>query len=159
MTKKQIAIMVVFAMLLSLVVFFATVMTTTWYVKQDPAPDMLSMVTEVFLPKSNASEQAHYYPLDKLVLNVKGNRKSHYVMLEMAIKTYQPDSIEQIDQYQPLIFNTMLQFFSNKNYQELQQQPLLALQQEVTATLKQAFVNTPIVADIDDVLFTKYVIQ
>ncbi|MEF1341376.1 flagellar basal body-associated FliL family protein, partial [Vibrio rotiferianus] len=100
------------------------------------------------------------HPLDKVVLTIKGKKQTHFVMLELAVETRNPERIQDIDNYMPMIQNSLLKLFSDKTFDELQQSGAIeALQKEVKETLLLSFAETSIVRDIDDVLLTKYVVQ
>ncbi|OEE58429.1 flagellar protein [Enterovibrio norvegicus FF-454] len=101
-----------------------------------------------------------FHALEKIVLSVKGNRQTHFVMLELAVETRHPERIEAIDGYMPMVQNALLKLFANKHYDDLQKDGAVeTLQEEVKQTLLLAFAKTDIVRDIDDVLLTKYVVQ
>ncbi|WP_318443615.1 flagellar basal body-associated FliL family protein [Photobacterium leiognathi] len=148
-------------LLISIIVAVVTFSTTLWYSQQNTStPNIGTWFTKVFQSGPEATAQPVFHPLDKVVVSVKGERQTHFVMLELAVQTHYPERIKQIDNYMPLVRNALLKMFSKKRYEELQnQQTIEQLQQEVKQTLTDAFANTTIARDIDDVLFTKYVIQ
>ncbi|NMV28211.1 flagellar basal body-associated FliL family protein, partial [Vibrio parahaemolyticus] len=106
------------------------------------------------------SKGPSFHPLDKVVLTVKGKKQTHFVMLELAIETRRPERIKEIDEYMPMVQNSLLKLFSDKTFDQLQQAGAIdILQDEVKQTLLLAFAKTDIVREIDDVLLTKYVVQ
>ena len=118
-------------------------------------------ILEIFKTDENkVASKASYHNLEKFVLSIKGKRQTHYVMLEMAIKTYHQDKIKAIDEYMPVIRNALLKLFHHKNYEQLYgENNVDTLQKEVHQTLIIAFGDDEITQYIDAVLFTKYVIQ
>ncbi|MCV5746315.1 flagellar basal body-associated FliL family protein, partial [Escherichia coli] len=67
---------------------------------------------------------------------------------------------KEIDEYMPMVQNSLLKLFSDKTFDQLQQAGAIdILQDEVKQTLLLAFAKTDIVREIDDVLLTKYVVQ
>ncbi|KJG31569.1 flagellar protein [Photobacterium angustum] len=161
MTNKKTLSNLFIILLISIIVAVATFSATLWYSQQNTStPNIDSWITKVFQSEPEATAQPAFHPLDKVVVSVKGERQTHYVMIELAVQTHYPERIKQIDSYMPLVRNALLKMFSKKKYEELQnQQSIDQLQQEVKQTLTAAFANTTIARDIDDVLFTKYVIQ
>lgn len=131
-----------------------------WYLKNEPQ-DIGELINAVrFEQPEPIANGPSFHSLDKLVLGVKGLRQTHYVMLELAIETRRPESIKAIDDYMPVTRNALLKMFSEKTYEQLQQQSEIEdLQNELKQTLLKAFANTPFVEHIDDVILTKYVIQ
>ena len=81
-------------------------------------------------------------------------------MLEVAVETRRPERIKDIDDYMPVVRNSLLKLFADKSFDDLQREGAIDdLQNEVKQTLLMAFAKTDIVRDIDDVLLTKYVVQ
>jgi len=146
--------------LTSIVVSGATFTGAVWYMKNHNNIDVSSLFSKLPFSEPEQSEQPAFHSLDKLVFSVKGKRQTHFVMLELALETRQPEKIKDIDNYMPVVRNALLKLFSNKTYEQLQNQPTIdELQEEVKQTLLTAFVNTNFSHIIDDVLLTKYVVQ
>lgn len=160
MTKRNLALICVAVILTSIVVSGATFAGGVWYMKNNNNLEMSDFFTTLPFTEPKQSAQSSFHSLDKLVFSVKGERQTHFVMLELALKTRQPEKIKDIDNYMPVVRNALLRLFSNKTYEQLQSQPTIdALQEEVRETLVTAFVNTNFSHMIDDVLLTKYVVQ
>lgn len=110
--------------------------------------------------EEEVSKSPSFHPLEKIVLSIKGNNQTHFVMLELAIETRNPERMAAIDNYMPVIQNALLKLFADKHYNDLQEDGAIEnLQSEVKSTLITAFNKTGLVQDIDDVLLTKYVVQ
>ncbi|MEF2509398.1 flagellar basal body-associated FliL family protein [Vibrio mimicus] len=160
---KQHMIAIFFAMIItSALVSAGTLVSGIWYLKKEAS----SLEQEVvgsslpFLSDEETNNNPSFYPLDKVVLTIKGKKQTHYVMLELAVETRRPDRIKNIDNYMPLVKNSLLQLFSDKTFDELQQSGAInSLQNEIKQTLLNVFATTGVVRDIDDILLTKYVIQ
>lgn len=167
MTKKNMIALFTTMIITSALVSAATVTGGIWYLNKNTqtspssSNSLLDNLSFNFLSKEDAkNEHPSFHPLDKIVLTVKGKRQTHFVMLELAIETRRPEHIQQLDNYMPVVQNSLLKLFSNKTFDELQQTGAIdALQNEVKDTLLLAFSETDIVHDIDDVLLTKYVVQ
>ncbi|MDF2152606.1 flagellar basal body-associated FliL family protein [Vibrio sp. CAU 1672] len=165
MTKPQMIAMFFAMIITSALVSAGTLAGGIWWLTK--SGDALSLENSplAFLSKQpvKAAEPditPSFHPLDKLVLTIKGKKQTHFVMLELAIETRNPEQIQEIDNYMPMIQNSMLKLFSDKTFDELQQPGAInILQNEVKATLLQTFDKTAIVRNIDDVLLTKYVVQ
>lgn len=160
MTKKNIAFMFSTMLLTSVVVSAITFTGAIWYMKNHNSVNLSDIVGNLPFQEDARSEHPSFHSLDKLVLSVKGQRQTHFVMLELALETHQPERIKNIDNYMPVVRNSLLKLFSNKTYEQLQNQPTIdSLQEEVKETLLTAFADTHLARDIDDVLLTKYVVQ
>ncbi|MGR5131054.1 flagellar basal body-associated FliL family protein [Vibrio alfacsensis] len=167
MTKKQMIALLITMIITSALVSAATVMGGIWYLNkstQTSSPDIGSVLENspfAFLTNEDPkSEGPSFHPLEKVVLTVKGKKQTHFVMLELAVETRRPERIKDLDNYMPIVKNSLLKLFSNKTFDELQKSGSIELlQNEVKETLLVAFAETDIVQDIDDVLLTKYVVQ
>ncbi len=166
MTKPQMFAMIFAMIITSAAVSIGTIFGGVWYLKHSTENTTLQrLIDSPALPTAanavNESRSRSFHSLDKVVLTVKGNRQqTHFVMLEIAIETRQPERIKEIDNYMPIIQNALLKMFSNKTFEDLQLSSSIdTLQKEVKETLRLSFQGTAIVQAIDDVLLTKYVVQ
>ncbi|NLS13720.1 flagellar basal body-associated FliL family protein [Vibrio sp. SM6] len=169
MTKKQLVGFTAIVLLCSALISVGTMMAGVWYLKQtQQTPSNVDAnqaswfdVSALFGSKSNEQHTGpHFHPLEKVVLSIKGDKQTHFVMLELAVETRSPERIESLDNYMPKVQNALLRLFADKHYRQLQQQGAVEeLQQEVKNTLLGVFERTTFANDIDDVLLTKYVVQ
>lgn len=165
MTKKQLTLIFIIMLVASILVSAATVFGGLWYMKQSSsnqsAEEWLSDTPLSFLTEDNSAEKApSYHSLEKVVLSVKGKQQNHFLMLELAVETRNPEKIANINDYMPVVENSLIKLFSDKTYEDLQADGAVDhLQREVKQTILTAFDKTPIIRNIDDVLLTKYVVQ
>ena len=68
---------------------------------------------------SSNTNAPSYHSLDKVIISVKGKRQTHYVMMEIAIENNDPEKMKEIDNYMPVIRNTLLKMFSEKTYERI----------------------------------------
>ncbi|WP_428775192.1 flagellar basal body-associated FliL family protein [Vibrio sp.] len=163
MNKQPFIAMLMLAIVTSALVSALTVVGGVWYLQQSQQDDgkgLFSGSALSFLSQPEASNRPSFHSLEKLVLSVKGKKMTHFVMLELAVETRNPEGIKDIDDYMPVVRNSLVKLFSNKHYEQLQGEGAVeSLQNEVKQTILQAFAKTDLVRDIDDVLLTKYVVQ
>lgn len=167
MSKKQLLAVVISVVITSVVVSAGTFIGGLWFLTHSNKGEdntgwlegtPLAFLTEEKQEVRNARPSFH--SLEKVVLTVKGKKQSHFVMLEVAIETRNPERIQAIDNYMPVIRNSLLKLFSDKTYEALREHGTVShLQEEVKESLLLAFADNDIVRDIDDVLLTKYVLQ
>lgn len=113
----------------------------------------------VFSSNDN-SKRAHFMNLDKFVITIDGEERPHYLMLELALKTSSAKAHEQLIEYKPLARNVLLKMFSQNTFEELRQMDEIErMQTEVLGKLRQAMALNGYVYQIDEVLFTKLVLQ
>ncbi|MCG6235902.1 flagellar basal body-associated FliL family protein [Vibrio furnissii] len=167
MTKQQLITVFIMMIITSALVSAGTVFGGIWYLKQQsaqqeqPSSDWLANSPLAFLSDTPQSPKApSFHSLDKVVLSVKGKNQNHFLMLEIAVETRHPERIANIGDYMPVVRNSLIKLFSDKTYEDLQQDGAIEhLQNEVKLTILNAFEKTDILRDIDDVLLTKYVVQ
>lgn len=103
---------------------------------------------------------AHFHKLDRFVISIPGEQYQHYVQLELAIKSNSAEFGEVLTQAEPLVRNGLMHLFSKKHYEELSQlQDLNGLQNEVKVLLADTLSRNGYPDQIDDVLFTRLVVQ
>ncbi|MCG9678325.1 flagellar basal body-associated FliL family protein [Vibrio sp. Isolate24] len=165
MTKQQMIALFAAMILTSALVSAATVIGGIWLIKQSgDTPQSESFFSDsplaFLIEERQPAQTPSFHSLDKIVLSVKGKRQTHFVMLEVAIETRRPERIQNIDDYMPVVRNSLLKLFSDKTYEDLHQDGAVnLLQNQVKQTVLLAFEKTDILRDIDDVLLTKYVVQ
>ncbi|USD31724.1 MULTISPECIES: flagellar basal body-associated FliL family protein [Vibrio] len=165
MTKQQMIALFAAMILTSALVSAATVIGGIWLIKQSgDSPQSESFFSgsplAFLIEERQPAQTPSFHSLDKIVLSVKGKRQTHFVMLEVAIETRRPERIQNIDDYMPVVRNSLLKLFSDKTYEDLHQDGAVnLLQNQVKQTVLLAFEKTDILRDIDDVLLTKYVVQ
>lgn len=167
MSRKQLLAVIISVVITSVLVSAGTVVGTFWLLtnsgKNEEANTWFERSPLAFFSESepqNEETKPSFHPLEKVVLSVKGKKQSHFVMLEVAIETRQLERIKAIDNYMPIVRNSLLKLFSDKTYETLRKEGTVSqLQEEVKLSILEAFADTDIVSDIDDILLTKYVIQ
>ncbi|MDO6705495.1 flagellar basal body-associated protein FliL [Photobacterium sp. 1_MG-2023] len=156
-THRNLVLIIIIMLITSILVAAASVGGTLWYVKSYHGEGGGNLRLPFSQPQNI---DPIFHPLEKLVLSVKGERQTHFIMMELALETRRPEAIEGIDNYMPVVRNSLLKLFSNKTYEQLQNDRTIdELQDEVKSTLLEAFDKTRYAHAIDNVLLTKYVIQ
>ena len=164
MTKKQMILLFISMIITITLVSFAVVTGSIWYLTQQKnllnIDEGASQLSQFFDKEELASKEPRFHTLDKIIVSIKGEKRSHFVMLELAIETRRPEQMKNIDHYLPVVQNAMIKVFSQKSLDELQQADAIEyLQAEAKQTLLETFAKTDLVRDIDDVLVTKFVVQ
>lgn len=109
---------------------------------------------------SEDSKRAHFMNLDKFVITIDGEERTHYLMLELALKTSSSKAHDKLIEYKPLARNVLLKMFSQSTFEELRQMDEIErMQTEVLGKLRQAMALNGYAYQIDEVLFTKLVLQ
>lgn len=103
---------------------------------------------------------AKFYPLEKFVISIPGDKHPHYMLLEMSLKSRNPNMKEVLQESDPLIRNAMMKMFSRKTFEQLNHLDQLdSLQSEALISMVKVLSDNQLPSDIDEVLFTRMVIQ
>ncbi|WP_165312890.1 flagellar basal body-associated FliL family protein [Vibrio ziniensis] len=165
MSAKQFIPMFIMILLTNILVTGGIVFGGIMYLKSNSSSEPNGLLTKTplafLVSKSNGQVQMpSFRSLEKVVLSIKGAKQNHFLMLEIAVETRYPEAIENINDYMPVVHNSMIKLFSDKTYEDIQQEGVIdQLQQEVKQSVLAAFDKTDILKNIDDVLLTKFVVQ
>lgn len=119
-----------------------------------------SLLGGMFEQKQPAPPVPKFYPLDRFVISMPGQKYEHYVLLEMALKSSTPDAEKILKEADPLVRNTMMKMFSGKQVSELNKPANLdSLQTEAKKLLNKVLKSNNFDMNIGEVLFTRLVIQ
>ena len=101
-----------------------------------------------------------YYPLEKFVISIPGDKYPHYMLLEMSLKSRNPGMQTVLVDSDALLRNAMMKMFSRKTFAELNSLDQLdSLQSEALILMIKVLSDNQLPSDIDEVLFTRMVIQ
>ena len=107
-----------------------------------------------------AAKATVYYAIDPpLVVNFEDGSVVRFLQITMEIMAHDPKTIESVQKNIPLIRNNLLLLMSNRNYQSMMsREGKEKLRQEALAEIR-AVQKKEGGPDIDDVLFTSFVVQ
>lgn len=110
--------------------------------------------------RSDVNNRAHFMNLDKFVITIDGEERTHYLMLELALKTNSAKAHDHLLEFKPLARNVLLKMFSQSTFEDLRQMNEIdQLQTEVLGQLRQAMALNGYAYQIEEALFTKLVLQ
>ncbi|NMH66719.1 flagellar basal body-associated FliL family protein [Shewanella salipaludis] len=103
---------------------------------------------------------AKYYPLDKFIISIPGDKYPHYLLLEMTLKSRNPALQSVLDEADPVIRNSLMKMFSRKRFEQLNDSDQLdSLQAEALVLIAKVLSDNDFASDVDEVLFTRMVMQ
>jgi flagellar FliL protein len=110
--------------------------------------------------EGEAGTTAAYYAIDPpLVVNFEDGSAVRFLQITMALMAHDQKAIDSVQKNIPLIRNNLLLLMSNRNYQTLMsREGKEKLRQEALAEVR-AVQKKEGGSDIDDVLFTSFVVQ
>ncbi|QDE30303.1 flagellar basal body-associated FliL family protein [Shewanella polaris] len=115
---------------------------------------------EALLAEEKPVEVTKFYPLNKFIISIPGDKSPHYLLLEIALKSNNPELQPVLNEADPLIRNSLMKMFSRKKFQDLNNNDQLeSLQSEALVNIVSVLIEHKFPSDIDEVLFTRMVIQ
>lgn len=116
--------------------------------------------TEMFGEKEVVDSGSKFYPMSRFIISLAGGDLPHYLLLELSIKSSNIEMNEALHEADPLIQNTLMKMFSQKEFDELRQaNHVEALQNEAMVKIVKVLTEHEFPADIEEVLFTRMVVQ
>jgi flagellar FliL protein len=108
----------------------------------------------------SAGKPSVYYPIDPpLVVNFEDGSAVRFLQITMEIMAHDEKAIESVQKNIPLIRNNLLLLMSNRNYQSMMsREGKEKLREEALAEVR-AVQKKEGGPDVDDVLFTSFVVQ
>ncbi|MEP6884403.1 MAG: flagellar basal body-associated FliL family protein [Gammaproteobacteria bacterium] len=109
---------------------------------------------------AGGTSAALYFPIDPpLVVNFEDGSSVRFLQISMEVMAHDQKAIESVQKNIPLIRNNLLLLMSNRNYQSLMsREGKEKLREEALAELR-AVQKKQGGPDVDDVLFTSFVVQ
>jgi flagellar protein FliL len=132
--------------------------------KMDKDGKITAIVPVVVAPKGaesgGAGKPSVYYAIDPpLVVNFEDGSAVRFLQITMEIMAHDEKAIESVQRNIPLIRNNLLLLMSNRNYQSMMsREGKEKLRQEALAEVR-AVQKKEGGPDVDDVLFTSFVVQ
>lgn len=115
---------------------------------------------EALLTPDVPVEVTKFYPLEKFIISIPGEKYPHYLLLELALKSSNPELQAVLNEADPLIRNSLMKMFSRKKFEDLNNNDQLdSLQSEALVHIVKVLIEHKFPSDIDEVLFTRMVIQ
>jgi flagellar protein FliL len=110
--------------------------------------------------EGGAGKAAVYYAIDPpLVVNFEDGSAVRFLQITMELMAHDPKAIESVQKNIPLIRNNLLLLMSNRNYQSLMSRDGKEKLRQEALTEIRAVQKKEGGMDIDDVLFTSFVVQ
>jgi flagellar FliL protein len=112
-------------------------------------------------PKPELSSTPLFKQMERFVISLEGGKESHYLVLELALVTYNPAQIASLDELTPLIRNAMVQYFSHRSHDDVKNElkDISKLQTSLRDKLDTTLQGYGYKPYLDDVLITKVLVQ
>ena len=113
-----------------------------------------------FLSQEAKPEPNKFYPLDKLVISLPGERYPRYLLLEMALQSPSEDMESKLIASDAVLKNSMIKLMGNKSIDTLNNtNQLEQLQDEAREVLQAVLIKHGFEVQLDAVFITRLVVQ
>ena len=111
--------------------------------------------------KPELSKTPLFKPMERFVISLEGGSEPHYLVLELALVTHNPQQLETLNELTPLIRNAMVQYFSHRSHDAVKTelQNISALQTSLFGKLVTTLQGYGYQPYLDEVLITKVLVQ
>ncbi|MGL5005886.1 MAG: flagellar basal body-associated FliL family protein [Plesiomonas sp.] len=98
--------------------------------------------------------------LDRFVVSVQGEERLRYMMLELSLMTYNGQFEAQVQEFMPLVRNSIVTELSHENFAKLTApNAMTALQEKLLTAVRTTMQKSAGDSAVDQVLITKLVVQ
>lgn len=115
--------------------------------------------TEAAPVKEVKIEEVVFHPVNKIIVSIPGEAREHYFVLDIALYGEPKTNPKDLEKIEPLVRNSVVTALSAKNFQQLRQMPIAALQEELQQVLRQDFTHLGVPRPFNQVLVSKLVVQ
>lgn len=100
-----------------------------------------------------------FYPIQKIVVNVPGEKREHYFVLDLALQAERHTDAKIFQNIEPLVRNSVIASLTSLKLIELRQLALDDLQVRIEGQLRQDFASRGIEVPFTHVLVSKILVQ
>ncbi len=148
--------LVLLMLLLNVVTVAGGVGASYWLLK--PGPDDASSAEAKVAAPVEPSEY-EYYPVEKVIVSVRGSGREHYFVLDLALQAELSDEPKKFEQAEPLVRNSVVGYLSSLPFEELRGLKIGELQERLETVLLADFASKNAAVPFTHVLVNKLIVQ
>lgn len=100
-----------------------------------------------------------YYPIEKIVVNLPGENREHYFVLDLALQVDPKAHASTFKQIEPLVRNSVIASLSMLKFADLRALPITELQARLDVDLNKGFAAKGLEWPFSGILISKLLIQ
>ncbi|WMI97613.1 flagellar basal body-associated FliL family protein [Pseudomonas chlororaphis subsp. aurantiaca] len=100
-----------------------------------------------------------FYPIDKIVVNLPGENRENYFLLDLALQTNSKAKAATLKQIEPMLRNAVIGSLSLLKFSDLRVMPIVDLQVRLESDLRKGFTAKGLDVPFDGVLVSKLLVQ
>lgn len=148
--------LVLLMLLLNVVTVVGGVGAAYWLLK--PGPEA-SSATEASVAEAVEPSEYEFYPVEKVIVSVRGNGREHYFVLDLALQAELSDEPKKFEQAEPLVRNSVVGYLSSLPFEELRGLKIGELQERLETVLLADFASKNAAVPFTHVLVNKLIVQ
>ncbi len=100
-----------------------------------------------------------FYPVQKVIVSVRGEGREHYFVLDLALQADLSDEPKKFEQAEPLVRNSVVGYLSSLPFEELRGLKISDLQERLETVLFADFASKNAAVPFKHVLVNKLIVQ
>lgn len=115
-----------------------------------PATDQVS---------NRAISEYAFYPIEKIVVNLPGENREHYFVLDLALQVDAQAHASTFKQIEPMVRNSVIASLSMLSFTDLRKLPISDLQTRLSVDLNKDFATKGLALPFSSILVSKLLVQ
>jgi flagellar protein FliL len=100
-----------------------------------------------------------FFPVEKVIVSVRGDGREHYFVLDLALQADASDEPPKFEQAEPIVRNSVVGYLSSLPFDELRGLKIGELQERLETTLFADFASKNAAVPFKHVLVNKLIVQ
>ncbi|WP_217475499.1 flagellar basal body-associated FliL family protein [Stutzerimonas stutzeri] len=100
-----------------------------------------------------------FFPVEKVIVSVRGDGREHYFVLDLALQADATDEPPKFEQAEPIVRNSVVGYLSSLPFDELRGLKIAELQTRLETTLFADFASKNAAVPFKHVLVNKLIVQ
>jgi len=109
--------------------------------------------------QSDEPVEYEFYPVEKIIVSVRGDGREHYFVLDLVLQAEAADKPRDFAPVEPLVRNSVVAYLSAFKFDELRSLPITELQARLEAAISADFARKRVAAPFSQVLVSKFLVQ
>ncbi|MCQ4309529.1 flagellar basal body-associated FliL family protein [Pseudomonas stutzeri] len=123
-------------------------------------PGMEGAVSEEVVADEPAEPSEYaFFPVEKVIVSVRGDGREHYFVLDLALQADASDEPPKFEQAEPLVRNSVVGYLSSLPFEELRGLKISDLQDRLETVLFADFASKNAAVPFKHVLVNKLIVQ
>lgn len=106
-----------------------------------------------------AASEYQFFPIDKIIVSVRGTAREHYFVLDLALQAGKEADKVQLESLEPMVRNSVVSHLSALSFDALRELPVSDLQAKLERVLREDLAARNISVPFSNLLVSKLIVQ